>query len=65
MPDQTKPYIINHLISIAPQGIEVWLTRADQSALFKKQKEAPLFVNAINNGPNLQVDTTQFFQTME
>ena len=65
MPDQTKPYIINHLISIAPQGIEVWLTRADQSALFQQQKEAPLFVNAINGGPTLQVDTTQFFQTME
>ena len=65
MPDQTKHNIINHLISTDQQGIEVWLTRADQSALFQKQKEAPLCVNAVNDGPTLQVDTTQFFQTME
>ena len=65
MTDQTKLNTINYLISTTQQGIEVWLTRADQSALFQQQKEAPLFVNATNDGPTLKVDTTQIFQTME
>ena len=66
MSDQIKPNTIINFHEFDSQIIEIWLTRADRSALFQKQQESPLFVSAASNdGPILKVDVTQTFQTME
>lgn len=45
--------------------VSFYLTRADQSALFKKQNVSLLFSTASNSYSTIEVDTTQVFQSMD
>ena len=45
--------------------IEYWLTTADQSALLQKQTAALLFGTSANNYLNIDVDTTQTYQSVD
>ncbi len=45
--------------------VSFYLTRPDQSALFKKQSVSLLFSSTGNSNSTIEVDTTQVFQTMD
>lgn len=45
--------------------VQLWLTNADQSALFKKQKVSLLFSDDANQAPVIQIDTAKQFQTVD
>lgn len=45
--------------------VELWLTKADQSVLFEKQKAAINFFSADNDYPIIEIDSSKSFQTMD
>jgi glucosylceramidase len=45
--------------------VAVWLTTADRSALFYRQKVSLQFAANTNQNPTIAVDTTQTYQTMD
>lgn len=45
--------------------VRLWLTTADQSALFEKQNVSLKFSNSTNSYPTITVDTTRKYQTIE
>ncbi len=47
------------------QKISYWLTKADGSALLQKQTDAYSFTTAANSYLNLEVDSTQRYQTID
>ena len=60
MSEQIKSNVIKEFLETDPLVIEVWLTRADQSSLFQKQREAPLFVNTIRHIPEMNIPVPPF-----
>jgi glucosylceramidase len=55
-------------ISVVPTvktDVAMWLTRADQSALFQKQNIGLLFTTASNSNATIEVDTTQRYQSID
>lgn len=46
-------------------GVTYWLTKGDQSALLQKQSSALAFGTTSNRNPNITVDTTQAFQSID
>jgi glucosylceramidase len=47
------------------KGVEIWLTKGDQSALMQKQANALSFGTATGNYPVIEVDSTQVLQTID
>ncbi|RYD94665.1 MAG: glucosylceramidase, partial [Sphingobacteriales bacterium] len=45
--------------------VEFWLTKPDQTVVFKKQNQSLMFTDAINSAPVITVDTTQLFQGID
>ncbi|HLR37673.1 MAG TPA: glycoside hydrolase family 30 beta sandwich domain-containing protein [Chitinophagaceae bacterium] len=45
--------------------VQLWLTSADQSALFQKQKVSLLFSNQSNNTPTITVDESKEYQSID
>ncbi|MBP8239096.1 MAG: hypothetical protein KAX50_04015, partial [Saprospiraceae bacterium] len=45
--------------------VDVWLTKADGSALLEKQTTALGFTTTFNNYPVIKIDTTASFQAVE
>lgn len=45
--------------------VAFWLTTSDQFSLFQKQNISLVFGNASNNNPDITVDTTQTYQTVD
>lgn len=45
--------------------VSLWLTKADQSALFQEQNVSLVFTSASNSNPTITVDTTQTFQSID
>jgi glucosylceramidase len=55
-----------HSATPTPQKqLEFWLTTADQSVLFQKQKNVFSFKSETNNLPTILVDTTSTYQTVD
>ena len=52
-----------HFVSADPEAM-FWLTKGNQSVLFQKQKNL-LFGNTANQYSNIEIDTTQTFQTID
>jgi len=48
-----------------PPDVEYWLTKNDQSALLQKQSTVLSFGTTSNSYPNIDVDTTQTYQTID
>ncbi|MBX3241583.1 MAG: glucosylceramidase [Chitinophagaceae bacterium] len=51
--------------SIVRSDVEVYITRGDQFALFKKQTEALNFTSGTGSNPAIEVDTTQTYQGID
>lgn len=45
--------------------VSFWLTKADKSALLKKQNISLVFKSASNGSPTIEVDSTRTFQTID
>lgn len=57
---------VAHLYPNRKTDVEFWLTKPDQSVLFKKQPVSLLFAKAASAGGNtIEVDATKTFQTMD
>ncbi len=52
-------------VTILPTDVSFWLTRGDQTALLKKQNISLLFHSASNGNPNIIVDTTKTYQSID
>ncbi len=50
---------------IPTNDVEFWLTKADQSELLQKQQTVLSFVNTVNSYPNIEVDSTTTYQTID
>ncbi len=50
---------------VAINEVDFWLTKGDQSALLQKQSAILAFGTAANAYPNITVDTTQRYQTVD
>lgn len=59
VPDDPKP------VTPVKSDVELWLTNADQSAVFSKQNQSLVFSALSNNDATIEVDTAQSFQTMD
>lgn len=55
----------NYTSSPKETDVNIWLTRADESALFEKQNVSLQFSNSSNGNPTITVDTTQTYQTID
>jgi glucosylceramidase len=51
--------------TIIKNDISLWLTTADQGSLLQKQSTALVFGTSSNTYPNIDVDSTQKFQTID
>ncbi|MBF9239293.1 glucosylceramidase [Hymenobacter sp. BT683] len=60
-PDPTPPVVV----PVAPSQIATWVTNADKSSLFARQRVVLNFTAAANSNPVIAVDTTQRYQTMD
>jgi glucosylceramidase len=49
----------------ATNDVDFWLTKSDQSVLLQKQSTVLSFGTAANSNPNIDVDTTQTYQTID
>lgn len=56
-PTPTPPVVKNE--------VDFWLTKGDQKALLKKQTGILAFGNGVNIYPNIEVDETQTYQTVD
>jgi glucosylceramidase len=61
-PDPKPPVVVS---PVGPSQIAVWVTNADKSSLFARQRVALNFTAPANANPVISVDTTQRFQTMD
>jgi glucosylceramidase len=52
-------------LSANSKGIEMWLSEADKSALFAKQKSPLNFISQANEFPIIEVDPTKKFQQID
>jgi glucosylceramidase len=54
-------------VPVLPTKTDVafWLTESDKSVLFKQQNTSLLFSNNTNSLPNIEVDTTSTYQTID
>ncbi|MCG7856481.1 glucosylceramidase [Flavihumibacter sediminis] len=50
---------------VRPNDVDMWLTKADQTALLQKQDLTISFVDTTNNYPNIDVDSSISFQPVE
>ena len=50
---------------IATNEVDFWLTKADQSVKLQKQSGILAFRDSYNNYPNIEVDDSQTFQTVD
>ena len=48
-----------------PNDVDFWLTKSDQSVLLQKQSTVLSFGTTSNSNTNIDVDTTQLFQTID
>jgi glucosylceramidase len=53
------------LLSKKSVEIQVWLTNADKSALFERQKSSLRFSNAAKQDPAIEIDDQKSFQTID
>lgn len=53
------------LLSKKSAEIQVWLTNADKSALFERQKSSLRFSNAPRQDPSIELDDQKSFQTID
>ena len=51
--------------SVALNEVEFWLTKPDQTALLEKQSAVLRFGSATNTNPNIEIDSTQTYQTID
>ena len=51
--------------SVTTNNVDFWLTKADQSVLLKKQSDILILGNTHNTYPNIEIDDTEIYQTIE
>ncbi|WP_152559898.1 glycoside hydrolase family 30 protein [Hymenobacter sp. IS2118] len=64
-PGPTPPVVVLPPPPLASSQIAAWVTNADKSSLFARQRVVLNFNAAANSNPIIAVDTTQRFQTMD
>ncbi|MEP7144238.1 MAG: glycoside hydrolase family 30 beta sandwich domain-containing protein [Ferruginibacter sp.] len=65
VPVVTPPVIVIPPVITAPNEVDFWLTKGDQSVLLQKQTDVLSFGTAANSNVFINVDTTQVMQTID
>jgi glucosylceramidase len=64
-PSSPQPIPVPPTPPVVTNEVDFWLTKGDQSVLLQKQSNILAFVNVYNMYPNIEVDDTQSFQTVD
>jgi glucosylceramidase len=65
MPEQTRPSAEPLSLAEEPSSLAIWLTIADQNALFQRQTKDICFTDCISDFTVINVDTERKYQVME